>query len=61
MNNEKCFCGCETFNIEIENGEHKKNRPIIICERCKCRRRIISPRVSVEVYDVSIPFKGEQG
>ena len=49
----RCSCGCRTFHIDIKD---RKKQPVIVCERCSCRRTIQSPGVSVVEYETSIPF-----
>ena len=48
---EMCFCGSTSFYIS-KPGKWWK----MTCQRCKCERKIISPGVNVEEYDVDIPF-----
>lgn len=52
---QQCFCGCDSFYIQLDEGA--KNAPLIVCERCYCTRRVITPGVGVTSYDVTIPFK----
>ena len=50
--NYTCFCGCTDFWIQ-----KPKKHWTIVCMRCKCQRKIGSPGISVDEYDVDIPFK----
>ncbi len=39
--NEKCFCGTNTFHIQIAGNI--RNHITLICASCKCERHIRTP------------------
>ena len=51
---KKCFCGSIDFHIQKPGKFYK-----IVCTKCKCTRGITTPGVSVDDYDVDIPFVEE--
>ena len=36
-----CFCGCSNFNVTI--GKAPKFQVIIICVKCRCQRKVVTP------------------
>jgi len=36
-----CFCGCSSYNVTI--GNHPQFQVILICRKCRCHRKIITP------------------
>ena len=51
MQNEKCFCGCESFYVRKSSHRWK-----FVCAACKCERVICSPGVRVREYEISPAF-----
>lgn len=52
---EMCFCGCKDFFIRKPGRWWE-----IVCQNCKCVRKINSPGIAVSEYAVSVPFKVEE-
>jgi len=54
MENRRCWCGCNSFYIrQDENG---KGAITIVCQKCGCRRHVVSPGFSVEKYEIGPKF-----
>jgi hypothetical protein len=52
--NEVCYCGSESFWVRKKNHQF-----MVVCQGCKCERRMTTPGISVgmEGYQFSVPFK----
>lgn len=53
--NKICLCGCDSFHVQKVRHQY-----VLVCQRCKCQRSIISPGIGVSKYDVTTPFKPEE-
>ena len=50
MEKKQCFCGCSSF--DVYQWDKRKGDIILKCQACKCERRINSPGVSADKYEL---------
>ena len=43
-----CFCGCSSF--DIYQWDEVKGNVVLVCQGCRCERRISTPNCAAENY-----------